>query len=105
MDSHELMLNIYERAKEYPEGPTQLNIFKETVYHLVTDKFAGLYKQGTSSTEDLAGALINTADEVYNRNPKLISEEALQNFKQDLRNSAEKFRPLYNKVVERMEEK
>lgn len=107
MDSHEIMMNIYERAKEYPDGPTQLNIFRETVFHLVTDKFAGLYKQygDKPSAEQLGEALVKTCDEIYNNNPNLINEENLESCKQDLKKKAENFRPLFNKVAERMREK
>ncbi len=102
-DQYELMLNIYKRAQEYPDGATQLNIFKETVHHLVVDEFYGLYKNTGNkkpAKEELAGCLINTADKLFEKNKQMISQEEFENYKIWLSENSEKFRALFEKVIE-----
>lgn len=97
------MLNIYKRAQEYPDGATQLNIFGETVHHLVVDEFYGLYKSTGNkvpSKEELAECLIKTADNLFGKNKQMITQEDLENYKGWLKENSEKFRPLFEKVIE-----
>lgn len=102
-DQYEFMLNIYKRAQEYPDGATQPNIFKETVHHLVVDEFYGLYKKTNNkkpAREELAECLVNTADKLFEKNKQMLAQEELENYKKWLRENAERFRPLFEKVIE-----
>ncbi len=100
-DKYELMMNIYRRAQDYPEGATKENIFKETVHHVVIDKFYGLYKstgEKNPKKEELAKCLLETAELVYKNNPSMISQQELEEYKRWLEENAEKFRHLYEKT-------
>ncbi len=101
-DKHELMMNIYRRAQDYPEGPTKENIFKETVHHVVIDKFYGLFKNigdNNPTNEDLAKCLLETAELVHKNNPSMISHHELEKYKEWLKENAHKFRKLYERTA------